>query len=158
MTTPMFTVERSISIEASPAEVYRHLIDFRRWTAWSPWEGLDPDLHRDYTGAESGPGAVYAWSGNRKAGRGRMEITDAVPGESVGIELVFEKPMRSTGTVRFDLRPQGSGTHVTWRMTGPRPLLLRVLSRVIPMDRMIGQDFEKGLTRLKSAAEPSTTP
>ena len=45
-----------------------------QWTRWSPWEDVDPDLHRAYSGAEEGVGAVYAWSGNRKAGAGRMEI------------------------------------------------------------------------------------
>jgi hypothetical protein len=50
--------------------VFERIVDFRRWQAWSPWEELDPNLWRDYSGAESGVGAIYEWAGNRKAGSG----------------------------------------------------------------------------------------
>ena len=40
------------------------LDDFRHWTAWSPWEDLDPQRQRDYSGAERGLGAAYQWAGN----------------------------------------------------------------------------------------------
>lgn len=71
------TVERSATIDAPPARVYDQVADFHHWTAWSPWEGVDPEIERTYSGAESGTGAVYGWSGNRKAGKGRMAIVDA---------------------------------------------------------------------------------
>ena len=32
------------------------LADFRSWRSWSPWEGLDPDLSREYTGPDHGVG------------------------------------------------------------------------------------------------------
>ena len=79
MTNSTFTVERSTTVAAPPSAVYPLLVDFRRWQEWSPWEGVDPAMRRTYSGAPSGRGAVYAWSGNRKAGQGRMEITDAKP-------------------------------------------------------------------------------
>lgn len=152
-TTPTFTVERSITVDAPPAAVYEQLADLRRWTAWSPWEGLDPQLQRTYSGTATGTGAVYEWSGNRKAGRGRMEITQATAPEAVVVDLAFEKPMRSRSVTRFTLRPQDRGTHVTWTMTGPRPLVMRLMSVVMSMDKLIGPDFEKGLTRLKAVSE-----
>ena len=68
---------REATIPAPRDAVYALLVDFHRWTEWSPWEDLDPDLYRTYSGPPSGVGAVYEWVGNRKAGAGRMEITDA---------------------------------------------------------------------------------
>ncbi len=53
----------------------------------------------------------------------------------------------------FTLAPTGSGTEVTWRMTGEHKGLGAVLSKVFSMDKLIGKDFEKGLTRLKATAE-----
>jgi len=85
-----YTVERSATIDAPPERVYGLIANFRNWTKWSPWEGVDPQLTRTYAGAESGTGAVYGWSGNRKAGQGRMEITDASEPSRVHIDLVFE--------------------------------------------------------------------
>ncbi|HEX7030680.1 MAG TPA: SRPBCC family protein, partial [Gammaproteobacteria bacterium] len=59
-----FRFERSIVIEAAPSEVFPLVSDFREWRAWSPWEELDPELKRSYSGAERGKGAVYGWEGN----------------------------------------------------------------------------------------------
>ena len=38
------TVQRSTTIDASPDAVYVHLVDFRQWAAWSPWDEMDPDM------------------------------------------------------------------------------------------------------------------
>ena len=43
---------------------------------------------------------------------------------------------------------------VTWRMTGPRPLLLKLLSPVMNMEKIVGKDFDKGLDRLAEVARP----
>ena len=74
-----YTVVRSRTIPAPVEQVYPLIADFHQWTRWSPWEDVDPDLHRDYSGPDSGQGAVYAWSGNRKAGSGRMESRSWAP-------------------------------------------------------------------------------
>jgi uncharacterized protein YndB with AHSA1/START domain len=92
MADDTYTVERWVAIDAPPERVYEQIADFRNWTTWSPWEGLDPELKRTYAGAESGTGAVYSWSGNRKAGQGRMEIIGAREPSRVDIDLLFEKP------------------------------------------------------------------
>jgi hypothetical protein len=126
--------------------------DFHQWRQWSPWEDLDPDLKREYSGAESGAGSRYAWEGNRKAGKGQMEMVDSTP-ERVGVKLTFEKPFKASNDVAFELAPAGDGTEVTWRMTGEHKGLAGVFGRVMGMDRLVGKDFEKGLARLKTAAE-----
>jgi hypothetical protein len=148
-----FEVTRSTTIQADPARVHGLIDDFHRWTAWSPWEELDPDLQRTYTGPDSGVGAHYAWKGNRKAGEGSMEITGSAP-DRIEIELAFLKPMRNTQLVEFVLTPTNGGTDVTWRMNGQHEgLAMNLLSKVVSMDRLVGKDFEKGLARLKAAAE-----
>ncbi len=93
-----YTVQRSATIDAPPARVYDQIVDFHNWTNWSPWEDLDPELQRTYSGAFAGTGAVYRWSGNRKAGQGRMEITDAAEPSRVRIDLVFESRGRRAAT------------------------------------------------------------
>ena len=150
----LYTVERTRMIDTSPERVYPLVADFRQWPRWSPWEDVDPDLHRSYSGAESGVGAVYGWSGNRKAGAGRMEIVRAEPDELVEIDLRFEKPFRSQNTSTFLLEPVGGRTQVTWRMTGPRPALMRLTQKFFDMDKLIGKDFDKGLDRMALVAPP----
>ncbi|MFF7938969.1 SRPBCC family protein [Nocardia gamkensis] len=150
-----FEVVRSAVVTAEPARVHRLINDFHKWVEWSPWEDLDPQLQRSYSGADSGVGARYAWSGNRKAGAGSMEIIGSADRE-IGVRLDFLKPMKATNMVTFILDPVETGTEVTWRMTGRQTGLMGVIGKFIPMDRFVGRDFEKGLARLQQAATTET--
>lgn len=150
-----YTVERTQHIDAPPDAVRERIVDLQAWKLWSPWEDLDPDLRRTYGGAASGVGAWYAWEGNRKAGKGRMEVLDAADA-TVRIDLQFLKPFKSHSNTVFELQPDGDGTLVTWRLVGPNTGMTRVMGWFTSMDKMIGPDFEKGLTRLKAATEGGT--
>lgn len=152
-----YTVERSATIAAPPQRVYEQIVDFHNWTNWSPWEDVDPELKRTYSGAEAGTGAVYAWSGNRKAGQGRMEIVEAVEPSNVRIDLAFEKPWKAHSDTSFTIEPEGSGSRVVWSMTGKKNLMTKAMGIFTSMDKMLGPDFEKGLARLKTTTEKSAT-
>jgi uncharacterized protein YndB with AHSA1/START domain len=153
MAEDTYTVERSATMAAPPERVYQQIADFHRWTAWSPWEDVDPNMRREYSGAESGVGAVYSWSGNRKAGAGRMTVVEAVEPSRVRIDLAFEKPFKARNDTSFVITPDGDGSRVTWTMTGTRSFGVRLMSIVKSMDALLGPDFEKGLTRLRAAVE-----
>ena len=147
-----YTVVRTTHVAADPATVHALVDDFHQWQAWSPWEDLDPDLRRTYSGPDRGVGAHYAWQGNRKAGQGSMEITGSTP-ERIDLHLVFLKPFAATNTVWFDLTPADGGTAVEWGMRGEQKGLWGFVGRFLNMDKLVGKDFEKGLARLKVAAE-----
>jgi uncharacterized protein YndB with AHSA1/START domain len=149
----VFHVERSAVINAPSEQIYPLLSDFHQWNRWSPWEELDPGMTRTHSGAPSGPGAVYEWSGNSDVGKGRMEITEAVEPSRVAIALRFIEPWEANNVATFRLAPRGNATMVTWTMDGPSPYLMKVMGVFMNMDRMIGTDFEKGLGKLKTVAE-----
>lgn len=149
--TSTYTVTRSRVVQAPPERVYPLVADFRAWQSWSPWEGLDAELRRTYDGPESGTGAHYAWSGNRKAGAGSMTITDAQEPSRVVIDLQFDKPFKSRNTTTLVLRPLEGGTQVTWTMVGPRLLVMRLMGPFMNLDKMVGRDFDKGLDQLAVA-------
>jgi uncharacterized protein YndB with AHSA1/START domain len=148
-----FRIARSTRIAAPPERIFELIEDFRAWSAWSPWERMDPDLKRTHSGAPRGRGAVYAWKGNRKVGQGRMEIVDAPASSRATIRLDFLKPFEAHNTAEFTLVPQGDATEVTWAMTGPNVFMGKVMGVFVDMDRMIGRDFERGLANLKAVAE-----
>lgn len=150
-----FRIQRSISINAPPERIYPLIHDFHRWREWSPWEKIDADLQRSYSGPPSGTGAVYEWAG-KKAGAGRMEITDSSPPSSLAIQLDFTRPFRASNSLEFILTPQGGVTTVDWVMVGANRYLNKVMSSVINMDKMIGKDFEAGLVNLKTASESAS--
>jgi uncharacterized protein YndB with AHSA1/START domain len=148
-----FRVERAASIAAPPAKIFALLEDFRAWPSWSPWEKLDPHMQRTHSGAASGVGAAYAWSGNSKAGAGRMEIMGAAPPSRLTIRLDFLRPFKTTNTCEFVLTPKEGGTHVSWAMSGPSPLMSKLFGLFVNMDQMIGRDFEAGLANMKRVTE-----
>ena len=148
-----YEVEREATIPAARQAVFDRVVDFHRWSEWSPWEDIDPAMHRTFSGTESGVGAIYEWSGNRKAGEGRMEITGADAPSRVEIALQFLKPFKSSNTTTFELLESDGATHVTWRMVGPKTFATRLMGIFMSMDKMIGRDFEKGLARLADATQ-----
>jgi Polyketide cyclase / dehydrase and lipid transport len=147
-----FRVERSATINAPAETVHAFLIDFHKWSAWSPWEKYDPGMKRAYEGPSSGKGAVYSWQGNGAVGQGRMEITEVMPSK-VDIKLDFMSPMETHNDVEFVLQPQGSATQVLWTMSGDNNYLSKLMQVFVSMDSMVGNDFESGLADLKSASE-----
>lgn len=147
-----FTVVRESHIHADPARVHALIDDFHAWPQWSPWEDIDPAMQREYSGAESGVGAHYAWQGNRKAGEGSMEIVGSNP-QRIDVKLVFRKPWKAQNDVAFVLTPSNAGTDVAWTMSGVNTGMAAVVTKLFKMDRLVGKDFEKGLARLKTAAE-----
>ena len=150
-----FRVERSITIKAPPERIFNLIDDFHNFGVWSPWEHLDPAMKRSITGTPSGKGAVYEWSGNAKAGAGRMEILESTPSSRVKMQLDFLKPFRNRNTAEYTLTPQGDATKVTWAMYGPSPFISKIMQVFVTMDKMIGGDFDKGLAAMKAAAEKS---
>lgn len=154
-----YEVVRTITVHAPRARVHALVNDLHAWRAWSPWEDIDPAMEREHTGAQSGVGAAYAWSGNRKAGSGRMEITASTP-DAIAIDLTFDRPFKARNGLAFELAEEGAATEeagaateVTWRMTGEQTGLMALVGRIYPMDKMVGKDFERGLRRLKATAE-----
>jgi uncharacterized protein YndB with AHSA1/START domain len=148
-----FRVERRARINATPDKVFSFLNDFKRWSIWSPWEKLDPNLTRRHSGADSGQGAIYEWEGNKKVGKGRMEIRKSVPASNLVITLDFIEPWSAHNTAEFTLAPAAGATDVTWAMYGPNLFMTKVMTIFMSMDKMVGKDFERGLENLKRAAE-----
>lgn len=151
-----FHVERSLAIKASPDQIFPHINDYRNWTAWSPWEKIDPKMTRTYSGPESGVGAKYAWAGNDDVGTGDMEILSAEPSK-IEIKLHFVKPFEGNNKATFTMKPEGDATKVTWAMDGESPFMCKVMQVFMSMDDCCGKEFEKGLASLKTISENSQT-
>lgn len=152
-----FRVERSLVINASPEKIFPHVNDYHNWTAWSPWEKIDTNMKRTYSGPESGKGAKYAWIGNDDVGEGDMEIVESEPSSKVGIKLHFVKPFEGTNTATFTMQPEDKGTKVTWAMKGESPFMCKVFQVFMSMDDCCGKEFEKGLASLKTVSETKET-
>lgn len=148
-----FHVERSLAMSAPPARVFEEVNNLHQWEAWSPWAKRDPNMKKSYEGPEAGAGAVYRWDGNAEVGAGNVTIAESQPDERIGIRLVMVRPFACDNAVEFTFKPQGDQTVVTWGMDGKYNFITKAMGLFMSMDRMIGGDFEQGLTSLKTIVE-----
>ncbi|GMU86990.1 MAG: hypothetical protein AMXMBFR48_22310 [Ignavibacteriales bacterium] len=145
-----FRVERSLMIPAPPEVLHTIVSDFRTWEQWSPWEKLDPNMKKTFSGPVSGPGQIYAWEGNDDVGKGRMEILESNSFSMLKIKLEFIEPFPVSNTTEFNFTPAEGGTKVVWAMYGESPYISKLFSVFMDMDTMIGKDFDEGLNNLKA--------
>ncbi len=146
-----FSVQRTATIAAPQEKIFPLIDDLHAHHAWSPFE-KGPAMKRTHSGAARGPGAVYEWEGNREVGKGRIAITDSTPSK-ITMALDMLKPFKASNTVEFTLRPNGDSTDVTWAMHGAQPYMAKLVSTFINCDKMVGSQFEQGLSKLKAIAE-----
>ncbi|HLH55963.1 MAG TPA: SRPBCC family protein [Verrucomicrobiae bacterium] len=146
-----FRISRSALMSAPPDVVFPHVNELRNWEAWSPWAKLDPKATTSYEGPQSGTGAAFAWAGNQKIGEGRMTIIESLPSQSIRFRLDFKKPFKGTNTADFDFMPENGQTRVTWTMSGHSAFIPKVIGMFINCDKMVGDQFEKGLADLNKA-------
>jgi hypothetical protein len=148
-----FSVQRSVTIAASPAAVFDQVNDFQAWDGWSPWKELDPNAKKTLSTPSAGKGATFGWSGNDKVGEGSLTILESRPGEMVDIEQVFVRPLAGKARMVFTFAPEVGGTKVTWTMDGTNNFLGKAMCMIVDMDAMLGKDFDRGLANMKTVAE-----
>jgi hypothetical protein len=151
-----FTITRSATIASPAAAVFAQVNNFHHWSAWSPWAKLDPAMKETYEGPEAGTGAVYSWDGNSEVGAGRMTLIESRTNELVRIKLEFLRPFASVNSTDFTFQPQGDKgdqTAVTWTMAGKNNFMSKAFCLFMNMDKIVGEDFEKGLAQMKALVE-----
>ena len=148
-----FKVTRSTIIQAPPEAVFENVNNLHKWEAWSPWAKLDPNAKTTFEGPEAGKGAIMRWDGNMEVGKGSMTIVESKPNEQVLFNLDFEKPLPGTNTAEFLFKAEDVNTKVIWSMHGKQNFLGKAMGLIFNCEKMVGENFDKGLASLKALAE-----
>jgi uncharacterized protein YndB with AHSA1/START domain len=152
--SPKFSVSRSVQIAASADKIFPLVASPSQWKQWSVWNRRDPAMVIEYSGPESGRGAVWAWK-SASEGDGKMTFTAAEAPKQLAYDLYFpDFGTTSSGEFRFEPQP-GGGTQVTWLMNGDMGKNPLFHWMALFADGMVGKDFEAGLANLKAVAEKS---
>jgi len=144
-------VSRSVIIERPASLVFAVVDSFILFPQWSPWQGLDPNMHQTTEGPREGVGAKLIWSGSSKVGSGTQLITAALPYQFVDSDLDFGN--MGVAKSRITLSPEDGATRATWTLDvdmGANPI-----GRYagLGLDHTIGPDFATGLAKLKVLIE-----
>jgi uncharacterized protein YndB with AHSA1/START domain len=148
-----FRYERSDVINAPAEKIYPYLSSFKLGGAWSPFEQVDPNMKKTYSGDSGQVGSTMEFEGNSEAGSGKLEMLKLVPNELVEIKLTMLKPFHAENFIRYTLTPEASGTRFSWEMSGDGGFMGKLISTFVDCEKMIGDQFSKGISNLKAVVE-----
>ncbi len=148
-----FRVERSITIAAPAENIFPYVNNLKKFNEWSPWAKLDPNAKAEFAAQTEGVGASFSWDGNYEVGQGSMTNIESIPNELARFRMEFIKPMKGTDTAEFTFKPENGSTVVTWSIYGHRTYFCKLMGMVFNANKMVGEQFEKGLNTLKSLTE-----
>jgi predicted RNA polymerase sigma factor len=146
-------VQRSVTIAAPAAKVFPFVDDFKRWAEWSPFEHIDPTMRRNYGTPVAGKERDLR-VGRRRQGRRRQDDDRRIDAAVEGRHLAR---LRAP-----DEGPRGRRVHV--RAAGQRDFrdlddgsrhnfVSKVMCLFLDPEKLIGDDFARGLAALKAVAE-----
>jgi len=154
--SPKSHMERSIVVNAQPAAVFQQINSFKNFSKWSPWMEKDPNTKTTIEGPESGVGAKMSWE-SKELGNGSQWIIESEENKHLKTGMSFTD-FDGTYTSDINLEPAEGGTKVTWTYDGDvsgTGMASSIMGKIMGqfMDGMLGPDYEKGLSNLKTLAE-----
>ncbi|MGZ3930265.1 MAG: SRPBCC family protein [Bacteroidia bacterium] len=147
-----YSIEKIITINASPEKVYGKISDLNQYRDWNPWQKMEPESKSTITGTPATPGHKFAWEG-KKIGMGSLTIKEVKPFSEVHITLEFLKPWKALASDDWKFEKAGDRqVKVTWSNSGPLAYpMARLMSPLI--NKNLNQQFEQGLNNLKEVCE-----
>ena len=94
----------------------------------------------------------YLRQNGKETGQGQMLVRTVDPNKLVDIELKFIKPFENIADTKFLVEPASQETMVSWIISDEN-ISMKDKWMGLTMDKMIGGDFESGLTNLKELSK-----
>lgn len=148
-----FNYERIGIINAPAEKIYPFISNFKMGEQWSPYEKIDPNMKKTFSGNDGEVGSIMEFEGNSDVGSGKLEILSLVPNEMVQIKLTMIKPFFGENIVHYRLKTLGPATQFTWSMTGDGGFMGKLMTLLIDCEKMVGDQFTKGIQNLKAVVE-----
>lgn len=146
-------IERSIVIKAPKDALFKNVKMFSNIKKWSPWEDKDANMKTSIEGTDGTVGAVYKWVGNNEVGEGEQTIKKIDENKSVETDLHFIKPWESHAAAYTNLNDTTDGVKVSWGFNGEMSRPFNVMGLFMNMDKSIGDEYDRGLNKLKAMTE-----
>ncbi len=140
--------EENLVIKADAKDIFALIGNFEEFVKWSPWTAKDPTMKMQFEGERFSVGHKYSWVGNKKVGRGSMEIDHIEANERIDIILSFGQ--RGDSKTSFILEPVENGTLVRWTFETDLGgnMTFRFMGPL--MKKFLGKDFREGLQNLNN--------
>ena len=146
--------EKSVSINASPDKVWQHTNSLKTMDQWSPWNKLDPNMKKNWTGTTGKVGEKNCWGGNENAGKGCQEVVKVDhTNKRIDTKIVFLTPFESVNFAHVQVIPEGNGSKATWSFGSEIPYPWTITKLMYDLEELMGEDYQEGLNTLKKLSE-----
>lgn len=153
-TKKSYSLEREIKINKPSQKVFDYIKHLKNQDQYSKWVMMDPNMKKEFKGIDGTVGFVYAWDGNKQAGKGEQEIKRIKEGERLEVEIRFIRPFEGIASAPFTVRSLSQHeSSVTWGMKSSMKYPMNLMLLFINMDKMLGKDLEASLVTLKNILE-----
>lgn len=153
-TNKTYSLKREVKIDKPLQEVFNFLRYLRNQEHFSKWVMMDPNMKKEFRGTDGSVGFVYAWDGNKQAGKGEQELKGIMEGKRIDVEVRFIKPFEGIATTPFTTKSISENeTLVTWGMTSTLKYPMNIMLLFMNMDKLLGKDLETSLLTLKKVLE-----
>lgn len=156
-----YSVTNSVEINKPVSEVYKSVSDYNTWSAWSPWDKMEPTAKHTFEGTPGTVGHKMAWEGdpnNKKGiGQGQLTITKVEENKEFEGALEFFKPFESKATDNWKFEDLGGKTKVTWTNGGNFDgFMMRAMGKMIT--KSLDDNQKAGLANMKTVLEAAPSP
>ncbi len=150
-----YSVVREITVTVPKQEVFDYLKFLKNQDNFSKWALMDPNMKKSFSGTDGTVGFISAWeSDDKNVGKGEQEIRKIVAGERIEYELRFIKPFAGVANAFLTVESLTDNlTKIRWGFDSKMNYPMNLMLLFLKMDKMIGNDFETGLIKLKSILE-----
>ncbi len=154
-TSKEFKVEREVTINKPKQEVFNYIKYLKNHDNFTVWASFDPAMKKEYAGTDGTVGFVSAWeSTHKKVGTGKQTIKGIKDGEQLDMEVRFIKPWENTANAYMKTESVSpTETNVKWGFYNDVKYPMKVMRVFMNMEKMIGKDFDLGLSKLKQVIE-----
>lgn len=149
-----YDLSRTMVINASKEEIFNYIRQLKKQPNWVPWFKRDPDTILKFKGEDGKEGAGFYWRGNKKVGEGTQKIVKLKPAAIMETRLLFVRPIKLNSLTYFGVKElEPNKSKIVWGVRGLLPFPLSIISIFYSVDKLLGNDLEKGLINLKTILE-----
>jgi uncharacterized protein YndB with AHSA1/START domain len=150
-----YSVGKEVIINRPKAVIFDYLRLLKNQNKFSVWASMDPNMRSEFRGTDGTEGFVSYWnSENKNVGKGEQEILKIVAGERIDYEIRFIKPFKSISWANMTTKfVNDNQTRVHWEFNGKMKYPVNLMLLFMNMEKMVGNDLEKGLQNLKTILE-----
>lgn len=150
-----YTIEREVTINKPKQVVFDYVKVAKNQNHYNKWWMADPNVKIDFRGTDATVGFVSAWeSHDDHVGKGEQEIVKIIDGQEVDHALRFIKPFEGNADSRMITEAiSDSQTKVKWSFHSGMKYPMNVMLVIFPVEKMLGDDLQTSLTRLKASLE-----